>query len=164
MNEQIESVPLLPGELKRRFLKPLKSVTFYKHLIVSVIVFGGLGVCVAIWRSHWSMVATSEALLCYFPALAGAAMLEFDAEDEPYLRSFGIIALLVFIVLLVLGFASSPTLQFCCSLLGTGLSILFWWVANGPNKHFDDVLKAKNALGGDTSGGLQKSSQEGWLQ
>jgi hypothetical protein len=163
MDTDRKSLDLLPTELARRFLAPRKSVTFYCHLFVGVIVFGGLGVYLAIWQSHWSMHETSAALLCYFPALAAAAMLEFDAQDQPYLRSFGIFALVIFVILFLLGIDTDYGWQFFWSLVGAALSILFWWVANGLNDRFNDV-KPQSALGGDTSEGLHKSSDTGWVQ
>jgi hypothetical protein len=157
------SLKLLPGDLRKRFLAPCKSVTFYCHLFVGVIIFGGLGVSLAIWKSDWSMSEISAALLCYFPALAAAAMLEFDTQDQPYLRSFGILALVIFVILFLLGIDSGSGWQFLWSSVGTGLSILFWWVANGLNDRFNDV-KPQSALGGDPSGHLKKASDSGWLQ
>lgn len=160
---QQPSLKLLPGDLRKRFAAPVKSVTFYCHLFVGVIVFGGLGVYFAIWNSDWSMSDTSAALLCYFPALAAAAMLEFDTQEQPYLRSFGILALVVFIILFFLGVKSESGWQFFWATIGTALSILFWWVANGLNDRFNDV-KPQSALGGDPSSNLQRAADTGWLQ
>jgi hypothetical protein len=157
------SLSLLPGDLRKRFAAPVKSVTFYCHLFVGVIVFGGLGVYFAVWNSDWSMSDTSAALLCYFPALAAAAMLEFDTQEQPYLRSFGILALVIFIILFLLGIKSEYGWQFFWAAAGTILSILFWWVANGLNDRFNDV-KPQSALGGDPSGNLRKTPDTGWLQ
>jgi hypothetical protein len=163
MDTEKHSLELLPQDLRERFVAPVRSVTFYCHLFVGVVVFGGLGVYFAIWASHWSMRDTSAALLCYFPALAAAAMLEFDSQAQPYLRSFGIIALVIFIILFVLGILSKAGWQFSWSIVGTFLSILFWWVANGLNNRFHDV-KPQSALGPDPAGALSKSSETGWVQ
>jgi hypothetical protein len=163
MDTEKSSLTLLPGDLRKRFLAPRKSVTFYCHLFVGVIVFGGLGVYFAIWQSHWSMSETSAALLCYFPALAAAAMLEFDTQDQPYLRSFGILALVSFVILFLFGIDSNAGWQLFWSVIGTTLSVLFWWVANGLNDRFNDV-KPQSALGGDPTVGLPKTSDPGWQQ
>jgi hypothetical protein len=163
MDIEKRSLELLPHDLWERFVAPVKSVTFYCHLFVGVIVFGGLGVYFAIWASHWLMKDTSAALLCYFPALAAAAMLEFDSQPQPYLRSFGIIALVTFIILFAFGTLSSAGWQFFWSIVGTILSVLFWWVANGLNDRFHDV-KPQSALGPDPAGDLPKSSEIGWQQ
>jgi len=156
------SLNLLPGDLRKRFLAPSKSVTFYCHLFVGVIVFVGLGVYFAIWRAD-SIGETSAALLCYFPALAAAAMLEFDSQDQPYLRSFGILALVIFLILFLFGVKSGSGWQFFWSVIGTLLSIMFWWVANGLNDRFNDV-KPQSAIGGDPSAHLQSAPETGWLQ
>jgi chromate transport protein ChrA len=154
---------LIWPELKRRFKAPYQSVTFYAHLFVGVIIFGGLGVYIAIWRSHWILEEISAALLGYFPALVGAALLEFDSEEQPYLRSFGFCALGFFSVLAALTVFNKCVLQLIFALLGTILGILFWWVANGNNPRFRDV-KPNNAIGGDASGNLARSADTGWLQ
>jgi hypothetical protein len=156
-----KSMELIWPELVRRFFAPCKSVTFYAYLFVGVIIFGGFGVYYAIFKSHWAVDDTSTALLIYFPALVGAALLEFDSENQPYLRSFGLIALGIFIIMLALVLITDHELRLFLSLIGAASSILFWWVANGLNGRFNDV-KPQSALGGDPSGNLQESSDQGW--
>jgi hypothetical protein len=51
--------------------------------------------------------------------------------------------------------------QLLFSSAGTVLGIFFWWVANGLNKRFDDVLP-QSALGGDVSGNLPQSQDPEW--
>jgi hypothetical protein len=165
MVERKNSIVLLKDDLKNRLITPWKTVTFYKHLLGGLVVFGGVGVTFTIFKSPWSMAETSTALLCYFPAIAGTAMLDFEAEDQPYLRSFGFVGLMPFILIFCLGFYSKGCAQFFWSVLGALLSILFWWMANGLNDRFNDVVfKPKNAIGGDPSAALDKSPDTGWLQ
>jgi chromate transport protein ChrA len=158
-----KSMQLILPQLKRRFYAPCKSVTFYAHLFVGVIIFGGLGVYIATWRSHGAIEDVSAALLGYFPAIVGAALLEFDSENQPYLRSFGFCALGFFSIMAALIVITECGLQLSLALLGTALGILFWWVANGLNPRFDDV-KPQDAIGGDASGNLAQSPDTGWLQ
>jgi hypothetical protein len=47
-------------------------------------------------KTQWRVEDISGALLGYFPALFGAAVLEFTAKTQPYLRYFSFIALLIF--------------------------------------------------------------------
>ncbi len=157
------SMQLILPKLKHRLKAPSQSVTFYAYLFVGVMIFGGLGVYIAIWRSHWLMAEISAALLGYFPALVGAALLEFDSEDQPYLRSFGFCALGFFSVVAALVVITEQGMQLTIALVGTFFGILFWWVANGENPRFRDVMPT-NAIGGDASGNLTKSSETGWLQ
>jgi hypothetical protein len=158
-----KSVEMIWPELVHRFLTPCTSVTFYAHLFLGVVIFGGFGVYFAIYKSHWSVEETSAALLSYFAALAGAALLEFDSENQPYLRSFGLIAFGIFIIVFALVVLTEHWFQLFWSLTGTVLGILFWWVANGLNERFNDV-KPQSALGGDPSSSLQESDEEGWLK
>lgn len=156
-----KSMQLILPELRRRLVTPCGYLTFYLHLIGGVIVFGGAGVYYAIWKSHWASAEISAALLGYFTPLVGAALLEFDMEEEPYLRSFGIFAFIGFIVLAVFVITTDSFVQLGLSGLGTALGIGFWWVAHGLNTRFQDV-KAQNAWGGDTSVKLPESSDKEW--
>jgi hypothetical protein len=143
IKEDLKSLDLLPGELKRRFLTPLKSVTFWAHLIVAVIGLGGAG----IWYSliecriteHWSMSAIAAALCTYFPAVAGAAYVDSSSEGQPYFRSFGIIALAVFVILIFLSVFTIRDGSILWGTIGSILSILFWWVVNADKSCFRDV-------------------------
>jgi hypothetical protein len=158
-----KSMQLILPELRRRLVTPCGYLTFYLHLIGGVVLFGGAGVYYTIWKSHGASADISIALLGYFTPLVGAALLEFDMEEEPYLRSFGIFAFIIFIVIAILVVTTECHLQLGFSCLGTFMGIAFWWVAHGLNTRFQDV-KAQNALGGDTSVELPKSSDKGWLQ
>lgn len=156
-----KSMELIWPELVKRFWAPCKSVTFYAHLFFGVILCGGAGVLVVFLKSNWQIEDLSLALLGYFPALFGAAMLEFSAEVQPYLRFFGIIAICVFAPIAVIAAKTQHGWQLSWTLLGSILSILFWWVANGLNKHFEDV-NPDTALGGNVSTDLPSSQEPGW--
>jgi len=118
-------------------------------------------VFVTFLKSQWKIEDVSLALLGYFPALFGAAMLEFSAEVQPYLRFFTYIAICIFAPIAIFVAKTEHGWQLFWAVTGSALSILFWWVANGLNKHFDDV-QPQSALGGDISGSLQESQDKGW--
>jgi len=156
-----KSMELIWPDLVRRFRSPCTSVTFYAYLFVGVILCGGSGVLVTIIRSGWSIEGISVALLGYFPALVGAAVLDFNQEPQPYLRSFGLIGGGLFLTVLIFSTISGQGWQFLWCLFGTILSIGFWWVANGQNKRFDDV-KPGSATGGSVSIPLLESEDKEW--
>lgn len=143
IKEDLKSLDLLPGELKRRFKTPLKSVTFWAHLFVAVVGLGGAG----IWYSliecklsgQWDMAAIAAALCTYFPAVAGAAYVDSSSEGQPYIRSFGIIAIAVFVILIFLSVFTIRDGSIIWGIIGTVLSILFWWVVNADKSCFRDV-------------------------
>jgi hypothetical protein len=153
---------LIWPELVRRIRVPWKSVTFRAYLVFGIVLCGGSGVLTIFLKSQWRIEEVSAALLGYFPALFGAAALEFTAEHQQYLRSLSFIALSVLIPVAFIVAKTEHGWQLMWSLLGTVLGILFWWIANGPNKRFEDVAP-ESALGGDASGNLPKSDTE-WLQ
>lgn len=156
-----KSMQLIWPELVGRFWAPCKSVTFYAYLFFGVILCGGAGVSLTFLKPSWHAGDISIALLGYFPALFGAAVLEFTAEVQPYLRFFSFIAVCPFAVLAVLVAKTSDGWQLGIAILGALLSILFWWLANGQKKCFDDVVP-QSAIGGDTSAKLSQPHDEGW--
>ncbi|HKB97146.1 MAG TPA: hypothetical protein VKD23_00030 [Terriglobales bacterium] len=156
-----KSIDLIWPELTSRFYAPCKSVTFYSYLVFGVIICGGSGVLTVFLKSEWSMSDVSAALLGYFPALFGAAVLEFTTEHQQWLRSLGLIGLCVLLAVAFIAVKTEEGWQLFWALTGTVLGILFWWVANGLNTRFDDV-QPQSALGGDPSGTLQQSSDKEW--
>jgi peptidoglycan/LPS O-acetylase OafA/YrhL len=156
-----KSMELIWPELVNRFWAPCKSVTFYSYLLFGVILCGGSGVLMTFLRTNWRLEDVSAALLGYFPALVGAAVLEFTAEYQPYLRSLGVIALGLLLPVVFFAARTEHGWQFFWALIGTLLSILLWWVANGQNERFEDV-RPQSALGGDVQGNLSESQDPGW--
>jgi hypothetical protein len=156
-----KSMDLIWPELVTRFWAPCKSVTFYAHLFFGVILCGGAGIFVTFLKSQWRVEDISAALLGYFPALFGAAVLQFTGEVQPYLRFFSYIAFCVFAPVAIIVSRTEHGWQLFWSLAGAILSILFWWVANGLDKRFDDV-EPQSALGGDLSGKLPQSQDKEW--
>lgn len=149
------------ADLARRFRAPCGKVTFYAHLLFGVVLCGGAGVFLVFLKSPWHMSDVSAALLAYFPALLGGAALQFTGESQPYLRSFAFIALAVLTPVAFVVAKTDHLAQLIWALVGTVLSILLWWVANGEDKRFDDVT-AQSALGGDDSATLSKSNAQDW--
>ena len=148
-------------DLVVRFRTPLKFNTFYAHLLGGVMLCGGAGVIVTIMKSNRTVPEISIALLGYFPALIGAAMLEFNSERQQYLRSFSLIVLSVFVIVSLIIIKTENWWQLVWCLFATVLSILFWWVANGLNPRFIDI-EPQTALGGDENRKLTASGEEGW--
>src|SRR5260370_21286402 len=105
------------------------------------------------------MSDVSAALLGYFPALFGAAVLEFTTEHQQWLRSLGLIGLCVLLAVAFIAVKTEEGWQLFWVLTGTVLGILFSWVANGLNTRFDD-LQPQNALMGGPSATLQPSSDK----
>jgi hypothetical protein len=160
-SRELRSIRLIGPDLRKRLVTPCGSMTFYYHLIGGVIIFGGIGMFYGAYKSNWKWEEVSAHLLGYFFALIGAAVVEFTAEDQMYLRSFGGLALAVFGVLgLGVGMAGGG-LQLGLAIFAAILAVLFWWVANGLNPRFNDV-KTENAIGGDLSTKLERSQDTGW--
>ena len=156
------SMKILPAELRRRFFAPCKWVTFYGHLLGGIVFLGGAGIWFALVKPTRSVEETTTALLGYFASLVGAALLEFSADDQPYMRSFGTTAaiILIFSALLLVWF-SGVVVQLLVAIVWSLFGLAYWWVANGTNPRFIDVNPV-SAIGGDSSAELQTSSDQGW--
>jgi len=140
----MNSLELLLEDLRRRFAAPVKSVTFYLHLSLAVIIGGGFEVWYqivfkGIIRSDWHCEAISSALFAYFPAIVSVALIDFIHERQPYLRSFGLASAGFFLVILALALGTSPFPQLFWATLGAVLAIFFWWAASGEKDCFKDI-------------------------
>jgi hypothetical protein len=93
--------------------------------------------------------------------LAAAALIEFTQEEQLYLRSFGLIAAGVFLVIFFVAATRPHDGKLGWAALGALLGVLFWWVANGEKDCFRDV-KAENAIGGNEARQLLKSEDKEW--
>jgi hypothetical protein len=160
-NTRQRSGYLIVADVKNRLKAPCTSVTFYAHLLFGVIVCGGAGVFLTLFKTGVQMADISAALLGYFPALVGAAVLEFTAENQPYIRSLGLIALGVVLPVAFLSARAVQGWQLFWSLSGTALGVFFWWIAYGLNDRFNDV-KPQSALGGDEGTSLPESKDKEW--
>lgn len=144
MSQELDdSIKALRRDISRRFRAPTTSVTFYAHLILAVLVGGGLGIWNALYQSHltgkWTCETISAALYTYFPAIVAAALIDLTHERQPYLRSFGLLSATLFIILFFLSTTTPPEFRLGFSLIGAFLAILFWWVANGEKDCFKDI-------------------------
>ena len=74
------------------------------------------------------------------------------------------IAFGVFILVFALVVLTDHWFQLFWSLIGTALGILLWWVANGLNTRFNDVLSRIMDQAGDPSSTLQGFNEEGWTK
>lgn len=161
MADTPNSIQLIWSDLKHRLRTPCGSMTFYAHLGFGVILCGAVGVWTIPLRSSWHIENVSAALLGYFPALLGGAVLQFTEDSQPYLRSFAFIALFALTPVTIAAYITHHSWQLIWSFAGTILSILLWWVANGLDKRWDDV-KPQSAVGGDASTPLSHQQDGGW--
>lgn len=157
------SIGLLCSDTRRRLCAPVRSVTFYAHLLIAVLVCGGLGIWNTLYQcklnSQWDLLNIAAALYTYFPAIAAAALIELTHERQPYLRSFGLISSVFFVCIFFFATTTQPNTRMIFAGIGALLSILFWWIANGEKDCFKDIDPnaatpdpEKEALKGDSTG------------
>jgi hypothetical protein len=159
--ETVKSIDVICGVLIRRMRAPGRSVTFYAHLFLAVLLGGGAGIWFTLLKSGFDVDKLAAALLTYFPALVAAALIDLTQERQPYLRSFGLISAGGFLTIFVIGATRVHGAQCAWAFLGALLSVLFWWIANGDKTWVRDVAPDA-ATGGDVTKDLLKSEDEGW--
>lgn len=163
---------LLGQELRQRLARPIRQFSFWVYILVGVVLFGGISVWVELVKlipgiggtPHVESIRT--AIDTYFPAIgcAAAVQLAFAAENKKYLISFGYLVSVffaVFSVLLILLERTPATwLSWLFDMTGCFLAILMWWIANGLDRTYQDIVDLEAPLGGslereipgDTSG------------
>jgi len=160
------SIELLWRDARRRLWAPVKSVTFYAHLLLAVLVCGGLGIWNTLYQcklnGQWDMLNIAAALYTYFPAIAAAALIELTHERQPYLRSFGLLSAAFFVGIFFFATTTQPETRAIWAGIGALLGVLFWWIANGEKACFKDIDPnaatpdpAKEELTGDSTGWQQ---------
>lgn len=162
IKNDIGSLKLLPGDIWRRLQSPLFSVTFWTHLLISVVLAGGAGIWYTLIKIKlsgvWDMPAIAAALCTYFPAIVGAAFIEINAERQPYWRSFGVLIIGLFIFLFTMALMGVSDGSISWSVIGAIASLFFWWIANGEKDCFRDVHPDASTpspdqeISGDTTG------------
>jgi hypothetical protein len=141
--EVTDSIKVLFRDGQRRFKAPTRSVTFYAHLCLAVLIGGGLGIWNTLYQckltANWDAATIAAALYTYFPAIVAAALIDFTHEKQPYLRSFGLLSATLFAILFFFSTTTAPDARVKFALTGAVLSVLFWWMANGEKDCFKDI-------------------------
>lgn len=152
----LNTFKLLWQEIRRRSREPLKDVSYWSYIFVAVIFMGALGVWVQIIKIailsanvdkltgcfFWAhMQDLAEALLVYFPAIAGVACAQIvlgEDDEKEYMRSAAFSVLMfVFIIVAVdavLLYAHAQV--FWAIVIGTAMtlfSIFVYWIAHADS-------------------------------
>jgi len=177
MPEQTErrsenSFLLLGGELRQRLARPVRQFSFWVYVLIGVVLFGGIAVWVELVKFIPGIGATPHvesirtAIDTYFPAIgcAAAVQLAFAAENKKYLVSFGYLLTVVFavssVLLILLERRPATLFSWLGDIGGCFAAIVMWWIANGLDRTYQDVVNPEAPLGGsletpiagDTSG------------
>lgn len=160
MPETPNSFVMLGRELQLRIRRPVAHFSFWVFIVLGVILFGGIAIWVELVKlipgiggtPHLESLRT--AIDTYFPAIgcAAAVQLAFAGENKKYVVSFGYLVTVLFAVFAVLMILLEKTPStfwswffgvLCCV-----LAIFMWWIANGLERTFQDIVDADAPLGG----------------
>lgn len=147
------SFRLLRDYLYEQLAAPLNQFSFWAYLVLAVVIFGGLGVWVEVYKlvrhSPAGVGGFLSALYTYFPAIAFASSMQLVIREDQhrYVRSF---ALLVGTVLLGIAILHalqswSETTSVITGVVACAISLLFWWITNATDSNLHD--DPRNALG-----------------
>jgi hypothetical protein len=153
------SFGLLFSDLRNRLITPVGQVTFWVYLLIGIVVCGGAPIWVELFRLQVGANLDAEnlrtAVNCYFPAIGGAAaaQLMFAAESrQKYLTSFSCLAAFFFFIfsILTLSLEKKPVtcLAWIVGIVACLLATLMWWIANGLDRTFQDVIDPDAPVGG----------------
>jgi hypothetical protein len=139
-----------------RLKGPAGHFSFWVYLVLAVAGFGAFGVCAVLYdvRSEtWELKSLFSALYTYFPAIAMASAFDLILPDNrKYVRSFAIAAaVLCFLLALFTATLNSDNLRMLCGLLGCGVALFLWWIANGENPNLRDLPPSNASTGGSTT-------------
>jgi hypothetical protein len=160
MDATANSLGALKLNLESRLKAPRLSVSFLTQLFGVVFFCGGAGIWYTIHKGGLHADSLAAALLTYFPALVAPSVIDFVHEKQRYLRSFGISALFFFLIIFLVAVTRNTDWQLYWALIGTVLSVLLWWLANGEKDWVKDNQPG-DATGGDVKRALP-GSNEGW--
>jgi hypothetical protein len=167
------SFVLLGRELRQRIKRPVGHFSFWVFILLGVILFGGIAIWVELVKLIPGIGGTPRieslrtAIDTYFPAIgcAAAVQLAFAGESKKYLVSFGYMVTVLFAVFAVLMILLERTpatvLSWFFSIVCCLLAIFMWWIANGLDRTFQDIVVNMEApvggpveapLTGDTAG------------
>jgi hypothetical protein len=153
---------ILWDELKRRFLAPVRHVTFWVYLILAVIIFGGF----PIWLEvvfyfnadiHESTSHLRTALVAFFPALIGSVSFQLIFEEvgrNKRMLAFAMFVVVFFSLIGVILILARSIADYVAIPVAFGLcafAVLEWWIANGLNPTFQDDLDVEAPVGGPPS-------------
>ena len=161
MDANAKSVHALLKDLNNRFEYPQQSYTFYTQLFFTVIGCGGAGIWWTIHTDGFDAKSLSAALLTYFPPLVAASTIDFIQEKKQYLRMFGFSVGLLLAAIFLVAVTRSLVWEFWWAIIGTLLSIAFWWLANGEKDWVKDN-QPDAPTGGDVNKPLHAGNEKGW--
>jgi magnesium-transporting ATPase (P-type) len=182
--EKIGDRELFKEEIKRRLTEPSQHMTFLSYFILAIFICSAIGFWIPFFvmirygagEKYEYFLSFSQSLTTYALAISATAFVDLilsmnNAEEvakKPLKNPITFFAIIAFIVVLLLTlwtFTSIPLwLSFSGALLGTLLSWLIWWIANGDNsKLLETKPPSDAATGGDTKyiKGDEKALSEG---
>lgn len=171
LKRSANSFGFLYNDLRTRFATPVGQVTFWVYLLIGILVCGGAPIWVELVRFRLGATPDAEnirtAINCYFPAIGGAAAAQLAFADESrqkYVTSFSFFAAFFFFIFSILTLSLETKPATCrawfIGLVGCLLAIFMWWIANGLDRTYQDIVNSDASLGGppdkplagDTSG------------
>lgn len=144
------------GWLGSELKKPLGQSSFIGYFFVLILLVGGLGIWISVFRDR-TLISVIGSLLTFFPAIATSACFELVHSDErqpkpKFARNVAIYCGAILGVAVLVIATNNDTWIACATGIGASfLALLLWWLANANNIKLRDEDPIV-ATGGDPSG------------
>ncbi len=145
-------------ELTRRTREPTKNFAFLVHVLLAIILFGGLGMWIEILKLVISpypleLAGLITAVITFFPTLIGSTSLQLvlASQNNRIFMSFALLLLCTFTTFAILLPFFSVTHPVIVLVLGAACSlcaIWAWWITNGGDPIYKSTPPADAATGG----------------
>jgi hypothetical protein len=152
--------PELAKDIRRRFVRPLGSPSFWMFLLVGVIGFGGIAIWIEVLKCEFRLLGTANAqgvltaINTYFPAIGCGAGLQIVTweKQKPNLRACGMAAwsfMSAACVVLLLLQANHPWWSGILGAICSIFALAMWWLANGEEDAFQNGAPTNASIGGN---------------
>lgn len=138
-------------EIKRRFKKPFGFPAFVLYFLGIIILVGGLGVWIPLYKQDWQAVPRDLSNYLLAILSASAADLTIFETDKRSLQMVAFVSLFVGIALAVLALTNSDlTRAYIYAVSGAALALFLWWIANSDNIRLTEKNNSPDVVtGGD---------------
>lgn len=141
--------------LKSRTLEPRGDPAFVSFFLVSVLIFGGLGIWVEIFRAFLRPAFDPEGILLainvFYPSVgfAAAAQLHMNKKLPKYLTGLALLMQVVFVgSCIILQFSwKHPAFAFIAETLVSIGALWAWWIVNATNPELREDEPVPSAAG-----------------
>lgn len=150
----------LRQEIKKRCYLPLSQPAFILYFFFVIVIVGGLGVFIKLYRvlsmevTPQDTLGLAQDLSTYLLAMIAASFVDLDFSESSNLTSLRMFGFALLLIGAMFGIISQITtnsnLALGSACAGTALALFLWWIANYDNsKLMEKTPDPNNPMGGN---------------